>query len=93
MPRSLKKGPFCDAKLLIKVAKARANGTNLVEKTWSRRSTILPEMLGVTINVHNGKIFMPVLVTEEMIGYKLGWFVPTTTFKGHGGRDAKAAKK
>jgi len=83
MGRSLKKGPFVDEKLLKKIA---AGG---VKKTWSRRSTIVPEMIGVTIGVHNGRIHIPVLITEDMIGHKLGEFAPTRTFKGHGARGKK----
>ena len=85
MPRSLKKGPFVDAHLMKKVDNAVANGDRRVLKTWSRRSTILPEMVGLTFAVHNGKKFVPVFVTENMVGHKLGEFSPTRTFHGHSG--------
>lgn len=94
MPRSLKKGPFIDAHLLKKVENAVATSDRRVVKTWSRRSTILPEMVGLTFAVHNGKKFVPVFVTENMVGHKLGEFSPTRTFHGHAAdRKAKAAKK
>jgi small subunit ribosomal protein S19 len=83
MPRSVKKGPFIDGHLRKKVASARDAGSNKVIKTWSRRSTILPEMIGLTFAVHNGRQFIPVYVTEQMIGHKLGEFSPTRTFRGH----------
>lgn len=83
MPRSIKKGPFIDGHLLEKVRAARASGSNRVIKTWSRRSTISPDMIGLTFAVHNGKQFVPVYVTEQMIGHKLGEFSPTRTFRGH----------
>ncbi|MCF8495473.1 MAG: 30S ribosomal protein S19 [Alphaproteobacteria bacterium] len=92
MARSVWKGPFIDRYLLKKVEEARASGKNMVIKTWSRRSTILPNMIGLTFGVHNGHKFIPVLVTDQMIGHKLGEFAPTRTFKGHGG-DKKAVKK
>jgi small subunit ribosomal protein S19 len=85
MPRSLKKGPFIDFKLLQKVQIAQETRSNQVIKTWSRRSTILPEMVGLTLAVHNGKKFVPVFVTENMVGHKLGEFSPTRTFYGHAG--------
>jgi len=85
MPRSLKKGPFVDFKLLQKVQIAQETRSNQVIKTWSRRSTILPEMVGLTLAVHNGKKFVPVFVTENMVGHKLGEFSPTRTFYGHAG--------
>jgi len=85
MPRSLKKGPFIDFKLLQKVQIAQEIRSNQVIKTWSRRSTILPEMVGLTLAVHNGKKFVPVFVTENMVGHKLGEFSPTRTFYGHAG--------
>ena len=90
MTRSLKKGPFIDHHLLVKVEKASANKDKKPIKTWSRRSTILPEFIGLTIAVHNGKQHIPVLVTENMVGHKLGEFSPTRIFKGHGG-DKKVA--
>ena len=83
MPRSLKKGPFVDGHLMKKVDTAVANGDRRVVKTWSRRSTVLPEMVGLTFAVHNGKKFIPVFVTENMVGHKLGEFAPTRTFHGH----------
>ena len=83
MARSVKKGPFIDGHVLKKVRTAREQGSNRVIKTWSRRSTISPEMIGLTFAVHNGKQFIPVYVTEHMIGHKLGEFSPTRTFRGH----------
>lgn len=83
MPRSIKKGPFIDGHLIEKVRAARESGSNRVIKTWSRRSTISPDMIGLTFAVHNGKQFVPVYVTEQMIGHKLGEFSPTRTFRGH----------
>jgi len=85
MPRSLKKGPFIDFKLLQKIQIAQETRSNQVIKTWSRRSTIIPEMVGLTLAVHNGKKFVPVFVTENMVGHKLGEFSPTRTFYGHAG--------
>ena len=85
MPRSLKKGPFVDEKLMKKVNEAIASGEKKLIKTWSRRSVILPEFIGYTFAVHNGKKFIPVYVTENMVGHKLGEFSPTRTFKGHSG--------
>ena len=94
MPRSLKKGPFVDLHLEKKVEMAVANSDRLVIKTWSRRSTVLPEMVGLTFAVHNGKKFVPVFVTENMVGHKLGEFSPTRTFHGHAGdKKTKAVKK
>jgi small subunit ribosomal protein S19 len=83
MARSVKKGPFLDGHLRSKVRAARLSSSNRVIKTWSRRSTISPEMIGLTFAVHNGKQFIPVYVTEQMIGHKLGEFSPTRTFRGH----------
>ena len=91
MPRSLKKGPFVEAKLLKKVSLMSGAGDKRLIKTWSRRSTIVPEFIGLTFAVHNGKKFIPVYVTENMVGHKLGEFSPTRTFKGHSGSAAKAA--
>jgi small subunit ribosomal protein S19 len=85
MPRSLKKGPFIDQKLMNKVLAAQASRSNQVIKTWSRRSTVIPEMVGITLAVHNGKKFIPVFVTENMVGHKLGEFSPTRTYYGHAG--------
>ena len=84
MARSLKKGPFEDGHLRVKVEGLNTRNEKKVIKTWSRRSTIVPEMIGHTIAVHNGKKFIPVYVTEQMIGHKLGEFAPTRSFKGHG---------
>ena len=84
MARSLKKGPFVDGHLKEKVDALNVRNEKKVVKTWSRRSTILPEMVGHTIAVHNGKKFIPVYVTEQMVGHKLGEFAPTRIFKGHG---------
>jgi len=83
MPRSLKKGPYIDPDLLKKVLAIRESGSRKVIKTWSRRSTIIPEMVGLTFAVHNGHKFIPVYVTENMVGHKLGEFAPTRTYKGH----------
>lgn len=91
MPRSLKKGPFIDLHLLKKVEVANQSNSKRPIKTWSRRSMILPEMVGVTIAVHNGKNHVPVLVNENMVGHKLGEFAITRTFKGHGA-DKKSGK-
>lgn len=84
MARSVWKGPFVDGHLLKKIEESNASGKNRPIKTWSRRSTILPNMIGKTIAVHNGKQFVPVLVTDNMIGHKLGEFAPTRTYYGHG---------
>ncbi len=85
MARSLKKGPFIDSHLLKKVITAKESGDKKPIKTWSRRSTVLPDMIGLTMSVHNGRKFVPVYITENHIGYKLGEFAPTRTFKGHKG--------
>ena len=85
MPRSLRKGPFVDVPLGRKVEQAQAMGSRKVIKTWSRRSTIMPDFVGLTFAVHNGKKFIPVFVTENMVGHKLGEFSPTRTFFGHSG--------
>lgn len=84
MGRSLKKGPYVDSKLMVKVDKMNEKGEKRVIKTWSRRSTIFPDMVGHTIAVHDGRKFIPVYVTEDMVGHKLGEFAPTRTFRGHG---------
>jgi small subunit ribosomal protein S19 len=84
LARSLKKGPFCDDHLMKKIDNAQASGSKQVIKTWSRRSTIFPEMVSLTIAVHNGKKFVPVFVTENMVGHKLGEFAMTRQFHGHG---------
>ncbi len=85
MPRSLKKGPYVDPKLANKIEAAQETRSNKVIKTWSRRSTVIPEMVGLTLAVHNGKKFIPVFVTENMVGHKLGEFSPTRIFYGHAG--------
>ena len=90
MARSIKKGPFIDLHLMKKVVEAQRQKSKKVLKTWSRRSTIMPEMLGLTFAVHNGRKFVPVFTTENMVGHKLGEFSPTRTFHGHSG-DRKAA--
>jgi small subunit ribosomal protein S19 len=92
MPRSLKKGPFVDGHLQKKVDRAQETRDRSVIKTWSRRSTIVPEMVGLTFAVHNGKKFVPVFVTENMVGHKLGEFAPTRTFHGHAGDRKSQAK-
>jgi len=93
MPRSLKKGPYIDPKLLKKVlALQESPNSSAIIKTWSRRSTIIPEMVGITFAVHNGKKFIPVFVTENMVGHKLGEFSPTRIFYGHAG-DKKSKLK
>ena len=86
MARSIKKGPFVDLHLMKKVDAARAVNDKRPIKTWSRRSTVLPDFVGLTIAIHNGKQHIPVYVTENMVGHKLGEFAPTRTFRGHGGR-------
>ena len=85
MPRSLKKGPYIDAKLFKKIDEAQMSRSSRVIKTWSRRSTIVPEMVGLTMAVHNGRKFVPVFISEDMVGHKLGEFSPTRTFYGHAG--------
>ncbi|MCP4749135.1 MAG: 30S ribosomal protein S19 [Desulfobacteraceae bacterium] len=92
MPRSLKKGPFIDEKLIRKIMSAQETRSNKVIKTWSRRSTIIPEMVGLTLAVHNGRKFIPVFVSENMVGHKLGEFSPTRTYYGHAA-DKKAKRK
>lgn len=84
MGRSLKKGPYCDEKLLKKIEEMNTRGEKRVIKTWSRRSTIFPQMIGHTIAVHDGKRHVPIYVTEDMVGHKLGEFAPTRFFRGHG---------
>jgi small subunit ribosomal protein S19 len=92
VPRSLKKGPFVDDKLMRKVLQAQESRDHRMIKTWSRRSTILPEFVGLTLAVHNGKKFIPVFISENMVGHKLGEFAPTRTFYGHAG-DRKSRLK
>jgi small subunit ribosomal protein S19 len=89
MARSLKKGPFIDTDLLGKVLKANETGEKKVIKTWSRRSTISPDFIGHTLAVHTGNKFIPIYITENMVGHKLGEFAPTRTFRGHGGKLAE----
>lgn len=90
MPRSVKKGPFIDDHLVKRIRRLNESGEKTVIKTWSRRSTIVPEMVGHTIAVHNGKKFIPIYITENMVGHKLGEFSPTRTFRGHGTKADKA---
>lgn len=92
MARSLWKGPFIDGYLLKKAEAARGGGRNMAIKTWSRRSTILPQFVGLTFQVHNGNKFIPVTVSEDMVGHKLGEFAPTRTFHGHSAGDKKSSK-
>ena len=91
MARSLKKGPFVDEHLLVKVERANRTGDKRVIRTWSRRSTIIPEMVGHTLAVHDGRKHVPIYITENMVGHKLGEFAPTRTFRGHAGD--RAARK
>jgi len=93
MPRSIKKGPFIDESLLKKVINAQNVRSNKVIKTWSRRSTIVPEMVGLTLAIHNGKKFIPIFVSENMVGHKLGEFSPTRTFYSHAGDKKTRLKK
>jgi len=92
MGRSLKKGPFVDPKLYLKVEAQEQAGAKNPIKTWARRCTIVPEFVGHTFMVHNGKVHVKVFVTEDMVGHKLGEFSPTRTFRGHGGKTKKAEK-
>jgi small subunit ribosomal protein S19 len=92
MGRSLSKGPFVDSHLETKMTAMNEKNERKVLRTWSRRSTILPEFIGHTIAVHNGKKFIPVYITENMVGHKLGEFSPTRTFKGHASKSEKSAK-
>jgi len=85
MPRSTKKGPFVDENLLDKIDAANESGSRRVIRTWSRRSTVVPEMVGHTVGVHNGRQHVPVFIQENMVGHKLGEFAPTRSFRGHGG--------
>ena len=91
MARSLKKGPFADESLLKKVEEMNKSGQKTVIKTWSRRSTIFPSFVGHTIAVHDGRKHVPVYITEDMVGHKLGEFAPTRTFKGHAGEERKTS--
>jgi small subunit ribosomal protein S19 len=93
MGRSLKKGPFIADSLLSKIEKLNANNEKQVIKTWSRASTVLPMMVGHTIAVHNGRTHVPIFLTDQMVGHKLGEFAPTRTFRGHAKSDKKAGRK
>jgi len=90
MPRSVRKGPYVEPKLMKRVLAAQSSNDKRVIKTWSRASTVTPEMVGLTIAIHNGKSFVPVFINENMVGHKLGEFAPTRTFRAHGGKTAKA---
>ncbi|RJP20145.1 MAG: 30S ribosomal protein S19 [Candidatus Abyssobacteria bacterium SURF_5] len=91
MARSIKKGPFVDEHLMQKVLRTQQTGEKRVLRTWSRRSTIVPEMVGLTVAVHNGKKFLPIYITENMVGHKLGEFAPTRFFRAHGGAEKASA--
>lgn len=93
MPRSLKKGPYVEDKLLKRVNTLNETGEKKVVKTWSRRSTVMPEFIGHTVAVHTGNKFIPIYITENMVGHKLGEFAPTRTFRGHSGKLAERATK
>jgi len=93
MPRSVKKGPFIELKLMSRVEEMNARNERKVIKTWSRRSTISPDFVGHTVAVHNGNKFIPVYITENMVGHKLGEFAPTRLFRGHGGKLADKRSK
>jgi len=92
MSRSTKKGPYADPKLMEKVMKVQQSGQKAVIRTWSRRSTILPEMVSLTIAVHDGRRHVPIFVTENMVGHKLGEFAPTRTFRGHTSKSAQVSQ-
>ena len=93
MGRSTKKGPFVDERLLEKVDRAESSGARAPIRTWSRACTIVPEFIGKNFAIHNGKTFVKLYVTEDMVGHKLGEFAPTRTFRGHGGKGGKSSKK
>lgn len=93
MGRSLKKGPYCEEKLLKKVDILNDSGDKKVIKTWSRRSTIMPQMIGHTLAVHDGRRHVPVYITEEMVGMKLGEFAPTRVYRGHAGKNEKSSRR
>ena len=93
MSRSLKKGPYVEESLLRKVEKMTASGKKQPIKTWSRRSMVLPDFVGLTFAIHNGRQHLPIFITENMVGHRLGEFAPTRTFKAHGNSAAKAEKK
>ena len=92
MPRSISKGPYVEPSLVSKIDAMNTSGDKRIFKTWSRSSMIIPQFIGHTLAVHNGKKFIPVYVTENMVGHKLGEFAPTRTFKGHGGSEKKTGK-
>ena len=92
MPRSVKKGPFVDDHLISKLNRLNESNEKAVIRTWSRRSTIIPEMVGHTLAVHNGKKFIPIYITENMVGHKLGEFAPTRNYRGHAGRSEKGSR-
>ena len=92
MGRSLKKGPYCEESLLKKVEDMNQSGQKRVVKTWSRRSTIMPDMIGHTLAVHDGRKHIPVYITEDMVGMKLGEFAPTRTYRGHAGKSEKTSR-
>ena len=92
MTRSIRKGPFVDEHLYKKIEDAKSTGNKNVIKTWSRRSTIIPEMVGLTIAIHNGRQHIPVFITEAMVGHKLGEFSPTRTFRGHASKSERASR-
>jgi small subunit ribosomal protein S19 len=92
LTRSLKKGPYCETKLLARVENMNETGQKKVLKTWSRRSTIMPQMVGHTIAVHDGRRHVPVYITEDMVGMKLGEFAPTRTYRGHAGKNEKTSR-
>lgn len=92
MARSLKKGPYCEEKLLAKVEQMNDSGKKTVIKTWSRRSTVFPQMIGHTLAVHDGKRHVPIYITEDMVGMKLGEFAPTRTYRGHAGKSEKTSR-
>ncbi len=92
MPRSVKKGPYIDAKLLKRIQEMNNSNQKKVLKTWARRSTITPDFVGHTVAIHNGNKFIPVFISENMVGHKLGEFSPTRTFRGHGGKSEKVGR-
>jgi len=92
LARSLKKGPYCEPKLLKKIEEMNKSGQKKVIKTWSRRSTIMPQMIGHTLAVYDGRRHIPVYITEDMVGLKLGEFAPTRTFRGHAGKSEKSSR-
>ncbi|HKZ51124.1 MAG TPA: 30S ribosomal protein S19 [Dehalococcoidia bacterium] len=93
MSRSAKKGPFVDEKLMKRVETVRRSGQRIIIRTWSRDSTVVPQMIGMTIAVHDGRRHIPIYLTEQMVGHKLGEFAPTRTFRGHGGRKVERATR